>query len=106
MRLANHPAYTITGSLSTGVELNSRAIMFTNSSTTTGATTSITAEVWITQNAGTRDTTEYGDYDGRTYKSVIFTVNVRPSETLILPIALKKVTALTFGANTTAYVLV
>jgi hypothetical protein len=105
MRLANHPAYTITGSLSTtGVELNSRAIMFTNSGT--ASTTSITAEVWITQNAGTRDTEEYGDYTGRTYKSVTFTVNVRAFETLILPIALKKVTTLNLGAATTAYVLV
>lgn len=103
MRLANHPAYTITGSLTAGAELNSRAIMFTS---TSASTTSITAEVWITQNAGTRDAEEYGDYAGRTYKSVTFTVNVQASETLILPIALKKVTSLTLGSGTTAYVLV
>ena len=105
MRLANHPAYTITGLLTQGAELNSRAIMFTNSNGS-GATTSITAEVWITQNPGTRDTEEYGDYTSRTYKSVIFTVSVQGFETLVLPIALKKVTSITLGANTTAYVLV
>lgn len=104
MRLANHPAYTITGSLSAGVELNSRAIMFSNGNT--AGTTTITAEVWITQNSGTRDVDEYGDYTGRTYKSVTFTVNVRQHETLVLPIALKKVTALTLSSTTTAYVLV
>lgn len=103
MRLANHPAYTITGSLTEGAELNSRAIMFT---ATTNGTTSITAEVWITQNAGTRDTEEYGDYTGRTYKTVTFTVNVQAFDTLILPIALKKVTSLTLASGTTAYVLV
>jgi hypothetical protein len=105
MRFSNPPAYTITGSLSTNVELNSRAIMFT-SSNNAGTTTSITAEVWITQNAGTRDTEEYGDYTGRTYKTVTFTVNVPNHGTIILPIALKKVTSLTLGANTTAYVLI
>ena len=104
MRLANYPAYTITGSLTAGAELNSRAIMFTNSGS--GAATSITAEVWITQNAGVRDTTEYGDYTGRTYKTVTFTVNVPASDTIILPIALKKVLSITPGASTTAYVLV
>lgn len=105
MRLANHPAYTITGLLTAGAELNSRAIMLTNASNA-NHTTSITAEVWITQNPGTRDTTEYGDYTGRTYKTVTFTVNVPDHDTLILPIALKKVTSITLGANTTAYVLV
>jgi len=104
MRFSNPPAYTITGSLSTNVELNSRAIMFTNSGT--ASTTSITAEVWITQNAGTRDADEYGDYTGRTYKSVSFTVNLQAWETLVLPVALKKVTSLTLGTATTAYVLV
>lgn len=103
MRLANHPAYTITGSLSAGSELNSRAIMFTS---TSASTTSITAEVWITQNTGVRDTEEYGDYTGRTYKTVTFTVNVQANDTLVLPIALKKVTSLTLGTGTTAYVLV
>lgn len=105
MRLANHPAYTITGSLTAGAELSSRAIMFTNGNDL-GATTSITAEVWITQNAGVRDTTEYGDYTGRTYKTVTFTVNVRGHETIVLPLALKKVTSLTLGSGITAYVLV
>jgi hypothetical protein len=105
MRFSNPPAYTITGSLTTGVELNSRAIMFTNG-LDAGATTSITAEVWITQNAGVRDTTEYGDYTGRTYKTVTFTVNVRQHETIVLPLALKKVTSLTLGSGITAYVLV
>lgn len=104
MRFANPPAYTITGSLSTNVELNSRAIMFTNSGT--ASTTSITAEVWITQNPGTRDVDEYGDYTSRTYKSVTFTVNLQAWETLVLPVALKKVTSLTLGTATTAYVLV
>ena len=104
MRFSNPPAYTITGSLSTNVELSSRAIMFTNSGTP--STTSITADVWITQNPGTRDTAEYGDYDNRTYKSVTFTVNLRANETLILPLALKKVTSLTLGSTTTAYVLI
>lgn len=104
MRFANPPAYTIIGSLSTNVELNSRAIMFTNSGT--ASTTSITAEVWITQNPGTRDVNEYGDYTSRTYKSVTFTVNLQAWETLVLPIALKKVTSLTLGSTTTAYVLV
>lgn len=102
MRFANPSAYTITGSLSTNVELNSRAIMLTHTST---ASVSITAEVWITQNSGTRDVDEYGDYTGRTYKSVTFTVNVRAHETLILPIALKKVTSLTLN-GASAYVLV
>lgn len=104
MRFSNPPAYTITGSLSTNVELNSRAIMFTNSGT--ASTTSITAEVWITQNPGTRDVNEYGDYTSRTYKSVTFTVNLQAWETLVLPVALKKVTSLTLGTATTAYVLV
>lgn len=104
MRLANHPAYTITGLLTTGVELNSRAIMFTNGNT--AGTTTITAEVWITQNPGTRDAEEYGDYTGRTYKTVAFTVNVQAFDTLVLPIALKKVTALSLSGTTTAYVLV
>jgi hypothetical protein len=104
MRFANPPAYTIIGSLSTNVELNSRAIMFTNSGT--ASTTSITAEVWITQNPGTRDVNEYGDYTSRTYKSVTFTVNLQAWETLVLPVALKKVTSLTLGTATTAYVLV
>jgi hypothetical protein len=104
MRFSNPPAYTITGSLSTNVELNSRAIMFTNSGT--ASTTSITAEVWITQNPGTRDVDEYGDYTSRTYKSVTFTVNLQAWETLVLPVALKKVTSLTLGTATTAYVLV
>jgi len=105
MRTANFPSYTLTGSLSTNVELNSRAIMFT-SAHTGNTTTTITAEIWQTQNMGTRDADEYGDYTGRTYKSVTFTVNVRAGETLVLPIALKKVTALTLGTATTAYVLV
>lgn len=105
MRLANHPAYTITGSLTAGAELSSRAIMFTNANGT-GTTTSITAEVWITQNSGVRDTEEYGDYTGRTYKTVTFTVNVPTFDTIILPIALKKVISITLGASTTAYVLV
>jgi hypothetical protein len=105
MRFSNPPAYTITGSLSTNVELSSRAIMFTNAHTA-NTTTSITADVWITQNPGTRDTAEYGDYDSRTYKSVSFTVNVRAGETLILPLALKKVTSLSLGTSTTAYVLI
>ena len=104
MRLANHPAYTITGSLTAGAELNSRAIMFTNGNT--AGTTTITAEVWITQNAGVRDTEEYGDYTGRTYKTVTFTVNVPTFDTIILPIALKKVLSITLGTSTTAYVLV
>ena len=104
MRLANHPAYTITGSVTAGAELNSRAIMFTNAHSS-GTTTSITAEVWITQNAGTRDTEEYGDYTGRTYKTVTFTVNVPTFDTIILPIALKKVISITPGTSTTAYVL-
>ncbi len=104
MRFSNPPAYTITGSLSTNVELNSRAIMFTNSGT--ASTTTITADVWITQNAGIRDADEYGDYTGRTYKSVSFTVNLQAWETLVLPVALKKVTSLTLGTATTAYVLV
>jgi hypothetical protein len=104
MRFSNPPAYTITGALTTGVELSSRAIMFTNSGT--ASTTSITADVWITQNPGTRDTTEYGDYNSRTYKSVSFTVNLKGHETLILPLALKKVTSLSLGATTTAYVLI
>lgn len=102
MRLANHPAYTITGSLTTGVELNSRAIMLTH---TANATVTITAEVWITQNAGTRDVDEYGDYTGRTYKSVTFSANVLANTTVILPIALKKVTSLTLN-GASAYVLV
>lgn len=78
--------------------------MFTNSGT--ASTTSITAEVWITQNPGTRDVDEYGDYTSRTYKSVTFTVNLQAWETLVLPVALKKVTSLTLGTATTAYVLV
>jgi hypothetical protein len=102
MRFSNPPAYTITGSLSTNVELNSRAIMLTH---TSNATVTITAEVWITQNAGTRDTAEYGDYTGRTYKSVTFSVNVLGNTTLVLPIALKKVTSLTLN-GALAYVLV
>jgi hypothetical protein len=102
MRFSNPPAYTITGSLSTNVELNSRAIMLTH---TSNATVTITAEVWITQNAGTRDTAEYGDYTGRTYKSVTFSVNVLGNTTLVLPIALKKVTSLTLN-GASAYVLV
>lgn len=102
MRFSNPPAYTITGSLSTNVELNSRAIMLTH---TSNATVTITAEVWITQNAGTRDVDEYGDYTGRTYKSVTFSVNVLGNTTLVLPIALKKVTSLTLN-GALAYVLV
>jgi len=102
MRFSNHQAYTITGALTTGVELSSRAIMFTHSS---AATITITADVWITQNPGTRDTVEYGDYDNRTYKSVSFTVNIRAGETLILPIALKKVTSLNLN-SASAYVLI
>jgi hypothetical protein len=102
MRFSNPPAYTITGSLSTNVELNSRAIMLTH---TSNATVTITAEVWITQNPGTRDADEYGDYTSRTYKSVTFSVNVPANNTLILPIALKKVTSLTLN-GASAYVLV
>ena len=108
MRFSNFPAYTITGTLSTNVELNSRALLITNSNVAAGANASvaITADVWITQNAGTRDTAEYGDYDNRTYKSVTFTVYVRPGETLTLPIALKKVTSLTKGSGAEVYVLI
>jgi len=105
MRFANPPAYTITGALQQNVELSSRAIMFTNAHSA-NTTTTIVAEVWITQNPGTRDVDEYGDYTSRTYKSVSFTVNVRSGETLILPLALKKVTSLSLGTSTTAYVLV
>ena len=102
MRFANFPSYTITGALTTNTELSSRAIMFTS---TADATATITADVWQTNNPGTRDTDEYGDYTGRTYKSVSFTVNVRAYETLVLPLALKKVTSLSLGSGLTAYAL-
>lgn len=102
MRFSNPSAYTITGALQQNVELSSRAIMFTS---TANATATITADVWVTNNPGTRDTDEYGDYTGRTYKSVSFTVNVRAYETLVLPLALKKVTSLSLGSGLSAYVL-
>lgn len=102
MRFANFPSYTITGALTANTELSSRAIMFTS---TGNATATITADVWQTNNPGTRDTDEYGDYTGRTYKSVSFTVNVRAYETVVLPLALKKVTSLSLGAGMSAYVL-
>lgn len=102
MRFSNPSAYTITGALQQNVELSSRAIMFTS---TADATATITADVWVTNNPGTRDTDEYGDYTGRTYKSVSFTVNVRAYETLVLPLALKKVTSLSLGSGLSAYAL-
>lgn len=108
MRYANFPAYTITGALATNTELNSRALLISNANASTPQTVTFSAEVWETVVGGTRDQEEYGDYTGRQYKNLSFVVSLRPAETLVLPLSLKKVntSGTTIPANVNVYVLV
>lgn len=107
MRYANFPAYTITGALATNTELNSRALLISNTNTT-AQTVTFSAEVWETVVGGTRDQEEYGDYTGRQYKNLSFVVRLRADETLVLPLSLKKVntSGTNIPANVNVYVLV
>lgn len=104
MRYSDFPAYTILGSLQTNYDLVCRALMLTNTAGS-DANVTFTAEVWALNAAGTRDTANYGDYTGRTYKSITFTVSVKAGTTITLPLSLKKVTSLTNAGNVLIYVL-